>query len=259
MKKGKLKDRLDKMWKQMRHHLHSFITTQHQDDLHQFRVQIKKIKSFLILLSSNEKNEELLKIFKPIKKIFHQGGVIRDAYIHLQFAEEFRVNEPGFVEQQKELVSAETISFCSKGKKYLQKLDSVHKKVKKEFTSIRNSDVIFFYESELNGVVLALAKREFCEEMHDCRKRIKNLLYNEKLALKKLDGKLELNPQYLNQVQEKLGEWHDRVLARDVFLNQVKDEKPAIEKLNLQISKLEKSIIMISSNFWKRATSKSSN
>jgi CHAD domain-containing protein len=232
----------------------SYLKTENPDQLHQFRVQVKKIKSLLILYTINKKNKNLLKIFRPVKTIFHHAGAIRDSYIHLQLAEQFQVKEPEFHQEQTDLMFQEMTGFKKKSRKYALKLNKTLEKIKDELRGISNKDIADFYASELNSVVLALAKREFNDDMHDCRKRLKNLLYNQKLANKSMKGKLKLNLPYLDQVQDLLGEWHDGILARDLFSLQMNEEQQSIDKLNLQIGTLEDGVVAISTDFWQKAT-----
>jgi len=249
---------LEKNWKQLSPALKSYLKTENPDRLHQFRVQVKKIKSLLILYTISKKNKNVLKLFEPVKKIFRHAGIIRDSYIHLQLADQFQVKEPAFHKAQTDLMFKEMARFQKNGKKYDQILDKTLNKIKTELSGISNAQIADFYEAELNSVVLAFAKREFNANMHDCRKRLKNLLYNQKLADKSMKGKLKLNLPYLDQVQEQLGQWHDSVLARDLFSGQMKEEQQAVDKLNLQLKNLEEGITSISADFWQKAVLKNS-
>ena len=247
---------LEKNWEQLRPALKSYLKSENPDQLHQFRVQVKKIKSLLILYTISKKNKKLLKLFEPVKKIFRHAGIIRDSYIHLQLAEQYQVKEPEFHKAQTDLMFKEMERFKKNGKKYHQILDKTFSKLKAELSSISNAEIADFYEAELNNVVLAFAKREFNANMHECRKRLKNLLYNQKLADKSMKGKFKLNLSYLDQVQDQVGQWHDSILARDLFSGQMKQERQAVDQINLQLKNLEESIVCISADFWQKAVLK---
>ncbi len=51
----------------MKLHLKDFLHSHDQEALHQFRVQVKKMRSFLVLLEAGSGNRDLLQHFKPIK------------------------------------------------------------------------------------------------------------------------------------------------------------------------------------------------
>ncbi|HUH33979.1 MAG TPA: CHAD domain-containing protein, partial [Daejeonella sp.] len=255
MKKRKLKRLLRKRIQAIIEHLGSFLTTKEQDQLHQLRVQIKKLKSLLILLARTKGNKGLMKIFKPIKGVFHHAGFIRDAYIHRQVADSFRIKNSTFHQEQAEIMIDQTTKFCEAAPEYLKQINKVSTKLETDLKSIDVAEITNFYQSELDAVVLTLAKREFNNEMHECRKKLKNLLYNQKLFSKSLGAKFELNIAYLNKVQEALGQWHDSIVARDLFSNQLPGEQQAIDHLNLQIYDQEKAIKRITANFWEKVTS----
>ena len=222
--------------------------------MHQLRVQIKKLKSLLILFASNKDNKNLIKIFNPIKGIFHHAGSIRDADIHRQVADNFGIKNSTFHKQQAEMMLEQAAKFCQAGPGYLKEINKVGTRLETELKSVDVTDITAFYRSELDAVVLILAKREFNDTMHDCRKKVKNLLYNQKLFSKSLGANFRLNVPYLNRVQEALGQWHDSILARDLFSSQLQGEQEAINELNLQITNQEKAIVRITANFWGKVT-----
>ena len=196
----------------------------------------------------------LMKIFKPIKEIFHHAGTIRDADIHRQVADKFGIKDSTFYKQQAEMMSDQTVKFCEAGSEYMKEINRVGRNLETGLKSVDITNITVFYKSELHNVVLTLAKREFNKEMHECRKKVKNLLYNQKLFSKILNVNFQLNIPYLNRVQEALGQWHDSILARDLFSNQLQGERQAIDQLNLQITNQEKVIKRITANFWGKVT-----
>ncbi|NEU09806.1 CHAD domain-containing protein [Flavihumibacter sp. R14] len=254
MKKAILKRLLEKDIQAIAQALDAFLATREQDALHQLRVQIKKLKALLVLFAINKKNIKLWKVFQPIRKIFHDAGLIRDAHIHLQLADEFGIKHSAFNQQQAQLMSDETAKFCEAGRKYFKDIKRTGKKLRSELRRIDSNHITNFYRSELDAIALTLEKREFNEEMHECRKQVKTLLYNQKRVAKVVNGNFDINAPYLNQVQEALGRWHDSILARDLFSTQLPDERHAINQLNRQISVQEKAIARISGNFWKKVT-----
>src|SRR3954447_2348284 len=100
MKKKEAYKHLNKLWKKMQQEFKKFTCSDDPEKLHRFRVQVKKIRSFLTLLETNEKNKELLKKFKPVKKIFKSAGIIRDAFLHNKQAKEHKIKQQEFYEEQ---------------------------------------------------------------------------------------------------------------------------------------------------------------
>ncbi|WP_207420647.1 CHAD domain-containing protein [Desertivirga brevis] len=255
MKKEKAKSRLKKIGEEMSKALNSFLLIADQVQLHAFRVQVKKMKSLLVLLSSNEKNKSLFNYFKPIKQIFRHAGRIRDPYLHLKLASEFKIKDQEFFEQQKRMMEEELSLFLKHGKKYLQMLNKAIGKLVKKLKKTNDAAITDFFNTELDQVVLAFAKREFDESMHDCRKMIKNILYNYKFMKKSLGDRISLNIPYLSGVQETIGSWHDSVLVAGLIENRIGKSPRALTRLNDRIRKEERAVTSISTDFWQKVTS----
>src|SRR3954451_19695902 len=119
MKKKDAYKHLNKLWKKMQQEFKEFTRSQDPEKLHRFRVQVKKVRSFLTLLESDNKNKQLLKEFKPIKKIFKSAGIIRDAFLHSRQAKEHKINQQDFYEEQDKIQKEETKKLLSKKKKHL--------------------------------------------------------------------------------------------------------------------------------------------
>ena len=86
MKKKEESKHLGKEWEEMSIHLNSFLETGDQEELHRFRVQVKKIRAMLSLIEDASGEHAFLKNFKPVKKVFKYAGNIRDAHTTLQLA-----------------------------------------------------------------------------------------------------------------------------------------------------------------------------
>jgi len=77
MKKKEESKHLGKEWEEMSIHLNSFLETGDQEELHRFRVQVKKIRAMLSLIEDASGEHAFLKNFKPVKKVFKYAGNIR--------------------------------------------------------------------------------------------------------------------------------------------------------------------------------------
>jgi len=252
MTKAEEKKRLRKIRKRMRQSLILFLSEADQTQLHQFRVQVKKTKSLLLLLQVNRRNKKLLEVFKPVKKIFRHAGRIRDAYLHLDIAAEFQLMDSEFMQEQQVGMVQESELFREKGKRYLNVVNHTFAKLLKRLKKTDDYKIASFFQSELDAVTLALAKREFDEAMHACRKKIKNLLYNYKLAQSSFGNQVTLNIPYLTEVQEKIGKWHDDVMAWQLIEEKLPETPLALSKMKERVHEDEREIITISENFWHR-------
>lgn len=235
-------------------HLKKFIKTGDQNELHRFRVQIKKLRAMLRLLDAITDKSKLSKDFKPVKKIFQQGGVIRDAYMHLLLGNRYQMQDEEFVLSQVNGMEKNILEFKQQAKKHLKTIRSVHAELEKDLKAVTDDSVNEFYKSQLEHIAATLGELQFNDNLHDCRKRIKDLIYNRKMAGKALVGKLEMNNDYLDKLQEGIGSWHDNVLAMELFSSAEVKNKPIVTKIKRQNTRLKKSIGLLAKDFWDKAT-----
>src|ERR1700712_2811207 len=145
MTKKEAYEHLDKLWKKMQHHFKDFTRSEDPEKLHRFRVQVKKIRSFLTLLESDKKNKHLLKQFKPVKKIFKSAGIIRDAFLHNKQAKEHQIQQPEFYEELEKIQKEKTQKLLSKRKKHLQKMKEVKRKLRKQMHPVSAEEIKAFF------------------------------------------------------------------------------------------------------------------
>lgn len=254
MKASAEKKQIDKQFKTVKGHVKQFVKSADQEELHQFRVGIKKLKAFLFLLQSHSQNRHLLKRFKPVRKIFKIAGNIRNAHINLSLSTQYRFDSDKFISQQHQVMETTTRNFRKKGKQYLKKIKQAKKSVLSHIHDLENRYVHDFYRDHINAVALYLRAPEFDLTLHDCRKKIKLLLYNYKLADQSVNRHLQLNTQYLDDLQESIGAWHDNALALDLAEQVDPDNKTALQQLQQINISLQSRITILAGDFMRKAT-----
>ncbi|MEX8547515.1 MAG: CHAD domain-containing protein [Mucilaginibacter sp.] len=254
MKKKKAMKQLNKLWKGMKLHLKTFLETNSQDDLHQFRVHIKKLKALLTLYASEQENKGLLHEFKPVKTVFKAAGEIRNAYINLQLGEKHQLQDENFDQHQQQILQQGTARFKSQGKSYLKRLKKAHIALQNNLHKLQGKTIRNFYKEKLNRIAVFFAAPTFDEEMHTARKNSKLLIYNQKASAGALHGKLQVNTNYLNQLQDKIGQWHDHLLTMEVLSAMNQPDNQAIINLKNSNAALELEILEQSANFREKVT-----
>ncbi|MBS7564410.1 CHAD domain-containing protein [Mucilaginibacter sp. Bleaf8] len=254
MKKKEEKKQINKKWKGLKARIQSFLASADQNELHQFRVQVKKLKALLVMLQSDKKNHKLLKDFKPVKQIFREAGDIRNAYVNLQLSEQYHLQSPDFAKHQQQIMEQGTIAFKTNSFKHIKKLKRTHTRINHDIHQLDNKSIRQFYQDNLFDIEAFLQNIVFDEQLHDCRKKVKLLMYNQKLAGKVLPRKLRLNTDYLNQLQDSIGQWHDNALAMDLFKPDENRNKAVLNKLRKNGRKLRQEIIDLSENFKAKVT-----
>lgn len=236
----------NKLWKEMQQHFKHFVHSQDQEDLHQFRVQVKKIRSFLTLLEEDKKNSGLLHIFKPIKKIFKSAGIVRDAYLYQEQAKGHNIQQAQFYAAQQAAQNEETHKLLNKSKKHFRTIKKVKGKLQ-HLRPISGEAIKHFYTKELNRTQQLLAQNDFSEKLHDGRKMLKHLMYNEQAVKKSVAKELAINFDYIDELQHLLGQWHDNKLALAFFDDKL-DEKELLS-MKIKGEELQVSITERANNF----------
>lgn len=242
----------DKEWKEMRTSLKSYLKKEEQADLHRFRVQVKKIRAFLTLSDSTEHHPKLTKYFTPVKRVFKKAGEIRNAYINQELGKTHQIGNSSFMSNQYELQRSASKKFKSKKSEYLEKLKKAHKAIKDRIRSISNVHISLFYQNQLHQIAGYLNELKFNDDLHANRKQVKILLYNHKLTHTTLN--LSFNEPYMEQVQTAIGNWHDHILAMELFSNHQANDKVITARLQKQHTKLKNQITNITKDFYNRAT-----
>jgi len=254
MKKKEQAKYLDKDWTEMNTRLKAFLETGDQEDLHKFRVQIKKLRAMLLLFENTSKENGLLKNFKPVRKIFKHAGSIRDAHINLQLSERYKLKNEIFETSQQKIIEEGTTEFQSRGGEFLKDIKNAHNKLKKQLPKVDDSRVAAYYKNQLEQIATNFTVSGFTEDMHTNRKLIKILVYNHKLAGHALNGKIAFNVSYLDKLQETIGKWHDNLLAEQLFSLPELNDKPIVAKIKRINAGVKRNITTLSEDFLKKAT-----
>jgi len=234
--------------------LKTFLETGDQEDLHKFRVQIKKLRAMLLLFEHTSKENELLKNFKPVRKIFKHAGNIRDAHINLGLSERYKLKNELFETSQQKIIEEGTLEFHSKGGEFIKDIKTAHRKLKKQLHKVDDGEIAAYYKNQLEQIATNFKVSGFTEDMHTNRKLIKILVYNHKLAGYALDGKVPFNVSYLDKLQEAIGKWHDNLLAEQLFSSPELNDKSIVTKIKRVNSGVKRSITILAEDFLQKAT-----
>lgn len=252
MKKKEEKEYFNTEWKDMKEALRSYLDAGNQDDLHKFRVQIKRLRAMLILADGLSNKPQLQKDFKPVRQIFKKAGDIRNAYINLKLAKEYKVENDAFVIEQNKRMEDAANAFRLKGEKYLEKLKTAHKSIEHEIKPINDTHINRFYSEKLHHINNSLTNLRFDDHLHECRKWIKILIYNYALVQPSLQ--LKINEDYLQDIQTAIGNWHDNILAKELFATLELEDAALVARINRKHTKLENNIKKLAVDFYSLAT-----
>lgn len=246
LKKGRQRAYFNEGWESMLVHLLAFCATEEPEELHQFRIQVKKVRALLLFMQDGLGAKQLA----PLQSIFKQAGKIRSAHIHLAFAERYKVANAEFKKEQEKIVSRESKRLCAKLDAHVKSLKKLRKMLVTNFKDIENKVIVRGCKKRIRKLSRFFAQLDLpVGKLHLCRKKIKTLLYFCDVLPASLTEKLKLNIAYLDQLQDVIGQWHDVVAALALLKKQGFANKKMLEKLERRSKKLLSSILDLSDDF----------
>ena len=238
MNKRIQKEFLQERWEFLHRHFSQFCQHQNPVDIHQMRVFTKKIHSYVKFHIQVFPKSKLPEIFKPVRKIFKHGGIIREAQIHLLNFEKVGLNNEKLKTLLKDLIKKETDKFVKREKKYKKLLQRAEENFYKELSPISKSQSRNFYKEFILGSQLIFDKKRYIPHLHDSRKNLKSILHISELTGKGIVQKKELNAEYIGELTEKIGNWHD-LHQTQLWLKGRKIDSKSKKTLQLQIEEIQ--------------------
>lgn len=191
--------------------------------IHQFRVEYKKLRAFLRMISQQHEMAGEIKISKKLKKGYNISGSIRDLQLQQQrimaaTKQELKKPQAYISLLQKEIEKLQPeLSEIFLEKPVTASKNKTDASIPDEFplNSFRN-----FVQKKWEAIYAIIASRHFSDDnIHAIRKSLKDLFYNlkiyegeehELLSLSIWKGKDE---QYFNEILDELGSFQDKCTA----------------------------------------------
>jgi CHAD domain-containing protein len=204
------KQYLDKRNDEWQQYLHAFVDSRDPESLHQLRVTLKKLKA-LARFAKACSGENTVKDFNGFKKMFKLAGEIRDARNHLQLLERLHSAPQQYKDLQQDVETTATEKFIRRSKRYRRQGQRAACRLVAGISAIPASCIRDWYALQLvsTGILLTAAG----DDLHKARKQIKDLLYIEKLLPPPLRTELHLDREYLDKLQDAIGQWHDAAVV----------------------------------------------
>ena len=209
-------------WQQ---YLRAFVDSHDPEALHQLRVTLKKLKA-LARFAAACSGENTLKDFNGLKKMFKQAGLIRDARNHLQLLERFHPAPQGYKDLQQQVHTAETEKFIRQSKRYRRQGGRACRRLIAGIQSIPDASIRDWYALQLVSTGILLTGSS--DDWHQARRQIKELLYVEKLLPSPLRTELHLDTQYLDILQDAIGQWHDAAIVVAAWAGENRESSQAM-------------------------------
>ena len=180
--------------------------------LHEFRVAVKSLRSFLRLLRTTQ-DEQAPKIPGKFKRLYHITGAIRDAQLELDHLTANKTSLPVYTDKLKNDISRQKAEW----EKHYS--DKVFRKMEKrlvgyEYETVSPDSLAAFHHMKVAGIKkLGKPASATNAQVHSIRKYVKDMLYTTRLAQKKWKTALEQMPPVpmdeLDSIATMIGDYND--------------------------------------------------
>ena len=197
---------LAKKSREWQNHLHAYRLSGNPETLHKLRIAVKKIKAIARFSKACIGGPDRKEV-GGLKEMYRQAGAIRDAGNQLQLLGRLPAVPQAFLDEQKGLQEEATTEFLRHVKRYRRKGKRAVCRLLAAVDSIDIHRIRDWYAMQLISIgVHLIASRD---DLHKARKQIKELLYVLNLLPSRLVAGLHLDTDYLQRLQEAIGQWHD--------------------------------------------------
>jgi len=235
MKKEKIAEILDDKLKKLTK-LSADIAPQFEKDaIHNFRVEVKQLRSFLRLLSIHKKEEYTLP--KKFKRLYDIVGIIREMQLEQKKLQELNADLPVYFRCIEDTIALQ---------KQLWENHYDHKVLKElkekmnglDVKTLHPANLSEFIEQRMNALQKINEGEPNNEQIHTYRKQVKDIIYNIKLAekdwKKALQATCNLSAQALDKLSDTIGDYNDeRILLDHLIAFSTKARIPAEEQKQL--------------------------
>jgi len=223
MNKKQIKYIINNHYKKLKKYIKKIVGIFNVEDIHQFRLQYKKLRAFLRMISQEQKATDKIKIYKPLIKGYNILGTIRDLQLQQQRILEVtkeELNKPKayllMLQKKIDKLQPELYKIFLKNPVNIskKKTDSV---IRDKFLakSFRN-----FVRQKWTNVYAIVVSGEFSDaNIHAIRKNLKDMFYNIEIyeelkhELFSLSAWKEKDKQYFDKILDELGSFHDKCTA----------------------------------------------
>jgi CHAD domain-containing protein len=223
MNKGEIKNITDNYYRKLKKHSKTVVESFDAEAIHLFRVEYKKLRAFLRMLSQGEDTTGEIRILKKLKRAYNISGVIRDLQLQLQRILESAKKEPKnpqayltLLQKEIDKLKPELLNIISE--------NPVAESKKKTDTALpyifQLQDFKLFIQKKQANINSIIASGHFSDDtIHGIRKNLKDLFYNLESYpgiphnLSSLNILYEKDEKYFDQLLNELGDFQDKCTA----------------------------------------------
>ncbi|WP_153797977.1 CHAD domain-containing protein [Foetidibacter luteolus] len=202
--------------KNLFNHLHDFELNGDEVSMHDFRVELKKMRSIVRFLEQIYPKPKLKRASHLLRNIFQVAGEIREYQLLQQW-----LQKGNFFVLEKEYYPPERLNnmveaFRMRADDYKTDLNEIIETVG-HYVHSTNEILAEQYYTDMNAQVENMTRRNLPQiDWHELRKLIKQRIYSFNWV--RHEDNYEDNAfAYYNKLQETIGQWHDLEIIKDNF------------------------------------------
>ena len=231
--------------KNLFNYLHDFELSGAEVPLHDFRVELKRLKSIIKFLKTIYSKDKFKKTAFLLDSVFQHAGEIREYQLLLQWLNSHKLTQLAQTYFPEEKMKKMIARFHHQSSAYESDLKEVIERCSK-FIHTTNDILPEQYVIELNAKIdKMLRKRLISDDWHELRKLIKQWIYATNWISEDEETNRGSQFSFYNKLQESIGHWHDlQVIKETIVQKQIhlsaeidiqKDLSKAMDKLNQAI------------------------
>ncbi|MCU7550687.1 CHAD domain-containing protein [Chitinophagaceae bacterium LB-8] len=227
MKKAYLEEVINKRLLHMKTLCAQITGTYDIEDIHDLRVEYKKLRAFIRLLQGEEESSKL-KVPGKLKAIYETAGPVRDLQLFLPLVNPYFSQQPSqqYLErlQQKSSHAKNDLQQAIEKASFDKAEESILSNLPK---SLRIGTVKKFVQHKITAIQTGLLSIHHDEDLHTIRKQLKDLIYNIKTYRNDFNQPFPVSlgnsEEDLNHAAHLLGKYNDLCFAL-TFLQTHKEE-----------------------------------
>ncbi|MCD6010552.1 MAG: domain containing protein [Flavipsychrobacter sp.] len=186
-----------------------------KDDIHDLRVSVKSLRSFLRLLKTIP-SVPGLKIPGKMKQLYHIAGAIREAQLELDTISEKQYVLPAYTRKLEDTIADQKNEWAAlySGnifREFSKKLEH------NNYEKLNTADLSGFFSLKFGTISkLATMSDPSPDDLHQARKEVKDILYNTKTADQYWQAShpilRQIPAEKLDGTASKIGDYHDKVV-----------------------------------------------
>lgn len=231
--------------KNLLRHLREFETSISETTLHDFRVELKKLRALLRFLQEVYGKQEVKRIRKAVDAVFQEAGTLREQQLFLLWLHTNRLGklEKTYAgEHRVPEISGALQQVLKSIRKKLSALLDQHRKL----VATTAQAVPEVYSTKLKyRIEKQLLQKPASAEWHELRKLLKQWLYSVSWIEKQRSTSLSELYRFSDQLQQAIGNWHDAIHIHITLLTMKghlpkdpkvqKDHAAALQKVTVTI------------------------